>query len=55
VDEAQSLYLQYRGTKNVAGAKSWETAILEDFAELRGAGLRDTLMTEIERRFAEGG
>ena len=55
VDEAQSLYLQYRGTKNVVGAKSCETVILEDFAELREAGLSDPLMAEIERRFAAGG
>jgi tetratricopeptide (TPR) repeat protein len=55
VDEAQSLYLQYRGTKKVVGAKSWETIILEDFAELREAGLNDPLMAEIEKRFAAGG
>jgi hypothetical protein len=55
VGEAQSVYLQYRGVKNVAGAKSWEDVILEDFAELREAGLSDPLMDEIEKRFAAGG
>ena len=55
VDEARSLYLQYRGTKNIVGAKSWETVILEDFAELGEAGLSDPMVAEIERRYAAGG
>jgi tetratricopeptide (TPR) repeat protein len=55
VDEARSLYLQYRGAKNVEGAKSWEDAILKDFAELRKAGLSDPLMAEIEKTFGAGG
>ena len=39
VDEARSLYLRYRGRKNVQGDKSWENVVLEDFAELRKAGI----------------
>jgi hypothetical protein len=39
LDEARLLYLKYRGEKNVQGGKPWETIILEDFAELRKAGL----------------
>jgi tetratricopeptide (TPR) repeat protein len=55
VDEAQSVYLQYRGAKNVSGVKSWEDVIREDFDELREAGLSDPLMAVIEKRFAAGG
>jgi tetratricopeptide (TPR) repeat protein len=44
VDEARALYLKYRGTKNVEGDKSWEALILEDFAELRKAGLSHPLI-----------
>jgi tetratricopeptide (TPR) repeat protein len=55
LDEARALYLQYRGKKKVLGEKSWETAVLEDFAELRKAGLTHPLMDEIEKRFAAGG
>src|SRR5262249_26487101 len=55
VDEARTLYIRYRGEKNVVGDKSWETAVLEDFAELRKAGLTHPLMGEIEKRFARRG
>jgi tetratricopeptide (TPR) repeat protein len=55
VDEARTLYLQYRGEKKVQGEKSWETSVLEDFAELRKAGLTHPLMDEIEKRLAAGG
>jgi hypothetical protein len=55
VGEARALYLQYRGAKNVTGVKSWETIILEDFAELRKAGLSHPLMGEIERKFSTSG
>jgi hypothetical protein len=51
VDEARVLYLKYRGQK-VEGDKSWEAAILEDFAELQKAGLTHPLMQEIEKVFA---
>jgi tetratricopeptide (TPR) repeat protein len=54
VDEARVLYLQYRGEKLMED-KSWDTAVLEDFAQLRKAGLTHPLMDEIEKRFAAGG
>jgi hypothetical protein len=54
-DEARALYLKYRGAKNVEGDKSWETVILEDFAELRKAGLSHPLMDEIESKFTTRG
>jgi tetratricopeptide (TPR) repeat protein len=54
-DEARALYLQYRGTQNVLGEKSWETCILEDFANLRKAGLTNPLMDEIEKQFTAAG
>ena len=43
------------GTPNVAGGKSRETVIREDFAELRQAGLAHPLMDEIETAFGAGG
>jgi hypothetical protein len=49
-DEARVLYLKYRGMKNVVDDKSW--GVLEDFTELRKAGLTNPLMDEIKRRFA---
>jgi tetratricopeptide (TPR) repeat protein len=54
-DEARTLYLQYRDEKDVGIGKSWKTVVLEDFAELRKAGLTHPLMDEIEKRFAAGG
>jgi hypothetical protein len=54
-DEARALYLQYRGEQKVQGEKSWEAITLEDFAELRTAGLTHPLTDEIEKRFAAGG
>jgi len=55
VEEARALYLAHRGAKNVAGEKAWETAVTEDFAELRAAKLMHPLMDEIERLFAARG
>ena len=55
VDEARALYIQYRGTKNVHDEKSWETTILDDFADLRKAGLTNPLMDEIEKQFTAAG
>jgi len=55
VDEARSLYLLYRGAKKVKGEKSWETVVLEDFAELRQTGLTHPLMDEIETKFTARG
>jgi tetratricopeptide (TPR) repeat protein len=51
VDEARALYGRYRLEKNVKDGKSWETLVLEDFAELRKAGLHHPLMNEIEKQF----
>ena len=55
LDEARALYLRYRGAQKVQGDKSWEAVVLEDFAELRKAGLVHPLMDEIEKTFAAGG
>ena len=54
VEEARALYLRYRGGKMQNG-KPWETVVLEDFGEMRKAGLTHPLMDEIEKRFAAGG
>src|SRR5262249_17989936 len=51
-DEARTLYLRCRGEKNVVGEKPWESVVLEDFAEMRKAGLGNPLMDEIEKQFA---
>jgi tetratricopeptide (TPR) repeat protein len=51
-DEARALYLKYRGVPDVQGGKSWEPVVLEDFTELRKAGLSNPLMTEVESSFA---
>ncbi len=50
VEDARALYLKYRDEKNVQG-KTWPVVILEDFAELRKAGLTHPLMDEIEKEF----
>ena len=54
VDEARTIYLRYRGEKDVQDGKPWESLVLEDFAELRTAGLTHPLMDEIEKPFAAG-
>jgi tetratricopeptide (TPR) repeat protein len=55
-DEARMLYLKYRGqTLAEQSGNSWETVILEDFAQLRKAGLTNPLMDEIEKLFASAG
>jgi hypothetical protein len=36
----------------VQGKKSWDTIVLEDFAELRKAGLAIPPMDDIEKRLA---
>src|SRR5262249_7050814 len=48
VTEAEAVYMQYRGEQNVVGEKSWEKSVIDDFAELRGAGLTHPLMEKIE-------
>ena len=50
-EEARAIYLQYRGKANVIGEKSWETTVLDDFAELHKAGLNHPLMDEIASLF----
>jgi len=55
MDEARALYLGYRGEKDVQAGKSWTTVVLEDFADLRKAGLTHPLMDEIEAKFAARG
>ena len=52
VDEARALYLKNRGQQKVDGDKSWEAAILGDFAEFQKAGLTHPLMQEIQKQFA---
>jgi hypothetical protein len=47
VDEARASYLKFRGVQKVADDKPWEAVILEDFADLRKAGLIHPLMDEI--------
>jgi tetratricopeptide (TPR) repeat protein len=54
-DDARALYLRYRGENKVQGDKSWDTVVLEDFAELRKVGLTNALMWEIEKQLALGG
>ena len=54
-DEARALYLKYRGQKNVSGGKVWEAVILDDFTQLRKAGLTNPLMDEIEKLFNSAG
>ncbi len=54
-DEARALYLKYRGQKNVSGGKVWEAVVLDDFAQLKKAGLTNPLMDEIEKLFSSAG
>jgi tetratricopeptide (TPR) repeat protein len=54
-EEARALYLKYRGQKDVLNGKSWESVVLDDFAELRKAGLANPLMDEIEKDFSSAG
>jgi hypothetical protein len=53
--EARAIYLRYRGRKIVQNGKSWEENVLEDFVEMRKAGLTHALMDEIEKTFASKG
>jgi hypothetical protein len=39
----------------VDGEKSWETIILDHFADLRKAGLTHPLMDEIKKQFTAAG
>jgi tetratricopeptide (TPR) repeat protein len=52
VDAARALYLKYQGQKlPEQDGKSWQTAVLEDFADLRKVGLTNPLMDEVEKLF----
>jgi hypothetical protein len=52
LDEAREIYLKYRGQKiPEEKGKNWESAVVEDFAEFRKAGLAKPLMNEIEKQF----
>src|SRR6267154_2062486 len=51
INEARTLYLQYRGQNRVIEEKSWDTVVLGDFAEMRQGGLTHPLMDEIEKLF----
>lgn len=53
-DEARTIYLAHRG-RLAHGKKSWRSVILEDFAELRDAGLNDPLMSDIEKTLSADG
>jgi tetratricopeptide (TPR) repeat protein len=53
VDEARAIYLKYAGHQQIQGEKSWDTIALEDFAQLRKAGLAHPLMDEVEKLFTE--
>ena len=52
VDEARTIYLRYRHHQKIQGQKSWEALVLDDFMELRKAGLNHPLMDEIEKVFS---
>jgi hypothetical protein len=51
-EESRALYLAYKG-KAVSGhgqhGKLWERVIVEDFAELRKAGLTHLMMADVEK------
>lgn len=48
-DEAREIYLRYR--KQSTQGEPWEKAVVNDFTELRKAGISDPLMAEIEALF----
>jgi tetratricopeptide (TPR) repeat protein len=52
-EEAHKLFLEFRG--EMIGRRSWETVILEDFADHRKAYRSRPLMDEIEKLFDAGG
>lgn len=53
-DEARSIFLKYADRQNVVDDKSWQTVVLEEFQDLRGAGLTAPLMNEIQAQFGGG-
>ncbi|MFL6798055.1 MAG: hypothetical protein ACJ8F3_11650 [Xanthobacteraceae bacterium] len=52
VQQARALYLKYRGEREVQGSRSWEAVVLDDFDDMRKAGLTHWLMDQIEKLFA---
>jgi WD40 repeat protein len=54
-EEARKVYLAHKGqpikTRGVKEAPRWNDVIRKDFADLRGAGLADPLMDQVEREF----
>ena len=50
-DEAQALYLRYRGQQ--IGDKQWETAVKADFKSFRQKGRMHQLMDKIEKLFSK--
>jgi hypothetical protein len=53
-DEAREIYLKYRGQNSAPGGKPWDTLIVNDFIEMRKAGLVHPLMDLIETLFETG-
>jgi len=51
-NEARALYLKYRGQEAREGSP-WEKEVLNDFRALQKAGIKNPLMTEIEKAFAK--
>jgi len=51
IEEARTIYLQYKGRQKVLGERSWEDVVLNDFSELRRASLTQPLMGEVEKLF----
>jgi Tfp pilus assembly protein PilF len=54
-DEARAVYLRYRAESDVQDSKSWVTVVLQNFGELRRAGLTNPLMKEIEDKVVTRG
>jgi tetratricopeptide (TPR) repeat protein len=54
VDEARVFYLIFQSNRRFV-MTLWETAILQDFVQLRKAGHSHPLMDQIEKRFADQG
>lgn len=48
-NEAREVYVRHKGKK--VGNNSWEEVILDDFAQLERANIKNPLMEEIRRHF----
>ena len=51
-EEAKALYLAHKGEVSKLSGKLWEQVIVEDFSELRKAGLTHPMMADIEKELA---